>query len=187
MDCGELGFSLTWPGQRIIAPSPISPSAVCTEEEAAQIRANAREAKRPLSRFLAEAGARTPGAALPDVEAMRQERARDREVWVGMVYQLRRVGVNLNQLAHRESSADVGGSALPPTPNFVATWRRTPPRASQAAATSGRPAEGRATAHARPGAGTGAVGHGAAHGISWAPAARLKGLTHDHSRERGSE
>lgn len=94
---------------------PVALFVRATEEEAAQIRANAREAKRPLSRFLAEAGARTPGAALPDVGAMHQERARDREVWEGMVYQLRKVGVNLNQLAHRENSADVGGSALPPT------------------------------------------------------------------------
>jgi hypothetical protein len=37
------------------------------------------------------------------------------EVLEGLMFQLRKVGVNLNQLAHRENSADVGGSALPPT------------------------------------------------------------------------
>ncbi len=31
------------------------------------------------------------------------------------MYQLRKVGINLNQLAHRENSADVGGQAEPPT------------------------------------------------------------------------
>lgn len=31
------------------------------------------------------------------------------------MFQLRKVGINLNQLAYRENSADLGGAALPPT------------------------------------------------------------------------
>jgi hypothetical protein len=82
-----------------------------TAEEASRIKQNARKAGRPYTRFLAELGAaegapeRLPHRPSP-VEV---------EVLEGLMFQLRKVGVNLNQLAHRENSADVGGSALPPT------------------------------------------------------------------------
>ena len=86
-----------------------------TEEEAARIRENAATARRPLSRFLAEVGTRADGKALPDVDVLRQENAREMDVLEGLMFQLRKVGINLNQLAHRENSADLGGAALPPT------------------------------------------------------------------------
>jgi hypothetical protein len=49
------------------------------------------------------------------VDEMREERARELDVLEGLMFQLRKVGINLNQLAHRENSADLGGAALPPT------------------------------------------------------------------------
>jgi hypothetical protein len=81
-----------------------------TPEEIAAIRANARRAHRSASRFLVELGTREDA---PD--RLPSRAPEDRAALEELTYQLRKVGVNLNQLAHRENSADVGGSALPPT------------------------------------------------------------------------
>jgi hypothetical protein len=101
--------------RRLAGDYPVAFFVRATEEEAAKIRENAATARRPLSRFLAEAGTRTDGKALPDVDEMREERAREMDVLEGLMFQLRKVGINLNQLAHRENSADLGSAALPPT------------------------------------------------------------------------
>lgn len=101
--------------RRLAGDYPVAFFVRATEEEAAKIRENAATARRPLSRFLAEAGVRTDGTALPDVDEMRQERAREMDVLEALMFQLRKVGINLNQLAHRENSAYLGGVALPPT------------------------------------------------------------------------
>jgi hypothetical protein len=98
-------------GRRLAGRFPVPFFVRATDEEASRIIENARRAGRPYTRFLAELGAaegaaeRIPHRASP-VEV---------EVLEGLMFQLRKVGVNLNQLAHRENSADVGGSALPPT------------------------------------------------------------------------
>lgn len=81
-----------------------------TPEEIATIRANARRAHRSASRFLVELGTREDA---PD--RLPSRAPEDRAALEELAYQLRKVGVNLNQLAHRENSADLGGSALPPT------------------------------------------------------------------------
>lgn len=101
--------------RRLAGDYPVAFFVRATDEEAAKIRENAAAARRPLSRFLAEAGTRTDGKALPDVDVIRQEKAREMDVLEGLMFQLRKVGINLNQLAHRENSADLGGAALPPT------------------------------------------------------------------------
>ncbi|HEX2093943.1 MAG TPA: plasmid mobilization relaxosome protein MobC [Longimicrobiaceae bacterium] len=36
------------------------------------------------------------------------------EVLEGLMFHLRKAGINLNQLAHRENAADLGGAAPPP-------------------------------------------------------------------------
>lgn len=82
-----------------------------TEDEARQIDRNAVKAGRNRSRFLAEVGAADKLPAPPSPEL--------RAVLEGLMFQLRKAGVNLNQLAHRENSADVGGSMEPASQDEV--------------------------------------------------------------------
>ena len=92
---------------------PVAVLVRCTEEERGAIHANAVRAGRSASRYLAELGALAPGAQLRAALTPTQAAALGQ-----LSYQLRRVGVNLNQLAHRENAADYG-TADPPTDEEV--------------------------------------------------------------------
>ena len=101
--------------RRLAGDYPVPFFVRATQEEAEQIRANAKAAGLPYPRLLAELGAAASGGDLRALVTLRGERARVRDELAALRYELRKVGVNLNQLAHRENSADAGGSAEPPT------------------------------------------------------------------------
>lgn len=96
--------------RRLAGDYPVPIFVRATEGEAKAIRARAIRSGRSVSRYLAELGAREDGVPLPP-------RPTDAELaeLSALRYELRKVGVNLNQLAHRENSADVGGAAEPPS------------------------------------------------------------------------
>jgi hypothetical protein len=93
--------------RRLAGEYPVPIFVRATEDEAKAIRAHAIRSDRSVSRYLAELGAREDGVPLPP-------RPTDAEL-SALRYLLRKVGVNLNQLAHRENSADAGGPAEPPS------------------------------------------------------------------------
>jgi hypothetical protein len=97
--------------RRLAGKYPVPFFVRATEEEGRRIKRNAERAGRAATRFLAELG------ALEDAAERLPARPSGREVEVleGLMYQLRKVGINLNQLAHRENSAGVGGPAEPPS------------------------------------------------------------------------
>lgn len=101
--------------RRLAGLYPVPIFVRATEEEARQIDRNAKKAGRNRSRFLAELGAaegaadKLPAPPSPELVAVLE----------GLMFQLRKAGVNLNQLAHRENSADVGGSMEPPSEDEV--------------------------------------------------------------------
>jgi hypothetical protein len=101
--------------RRLAGDYPVPFFVRATEEEAERIRANAKAAGLPYTRLLAELGAAASGRDLRALVTLLEERARVRDELAALRYELRKVGVNLNQLAHRENSADVGGPAEPPT------------------------------------------------------------------------
>jgi hypothetical protein len=96
--------------RRLAGNYPVPIFVRATEDEAEAIKAHAGRSGRSVSRYLAELGAREDGAPLPP----RPSEAELAEL-SALRYELRKVGVNLNQLAHRENSADVGGPAEPPS------------------------------------------------------------------------
>lgn len=101
------------PQTKPLSRYPVAGLVRCTEEERGAIHANAQQAGRSASRFLAELGALDPGAKMRaplSPEQMEQLQT--------LTFHLRKVGINLNQLAHRENSADYG-TADPPTANEV--------------------------------------------------------------------
>lgn len=101
--------------RRLAGLYPVPIFVRATEEEARQIGRNAAKAGRNRSRFLAELGAaegaadELPAPPSPELVAVLE----------ALMFQLRKAGVNLNQLAHRENSADVGGSMAPPSEDEV--------------------------------------------------------------------
>jgi hypothetical protein len=101
--------------RRLAGMYPIAITVRATREEARRIERNARKAGRNRSRFLAELGAadgaaeKLPPPASPEYVAALE----------ALMFQLRKAGVNLNQLAHRENSADVGGPLEPPSQDEV--------------------------------------------------------------------
>jgi hypothetical protein len=106
--------------RRLAGLYPVPIFVRATEEEARLIARNAEKAGRNLSRFLAELGAadgaadKVPARPSPELVAVLE----------GLMFQLRKAGVNLNQLAHRENSADVGGSMDPPSDEEVEAGAR---------------------------------------------------------------
>ena len=96
--------------RRLAGDYPVPIFVRATEAEAKAIKQHAARSGRSVSRYLAELGAREDGSPPPPrlTEAELGELSAAR-------YELRKVGVNLNQLAHRENSADVGGPAEPPS------------------------------------------------------------------------
>lgn len=103
----------TSPQQKPISRYPVAVLVRCTEEERGSIHANAQQAGRSASRFLAELGALEPGAKLRAPLSPEQM-----EKLQTLTFHLRKVGINLNQLAHRENSAAYG-TADPPTDEEV--------------------------------------------------------------------
>ncbi len=101
--------------RRLAGMYPVAITVRATKDEARRIKRNARKAGRNRSRFLAELGAadaaaeKLPAPPSPELVAALE----------GLMFQLRKAGVNLNQLAHRENSADVGGSLEPPSEDEV--------------------------------------------------------------------
>jgi hypothetical protein len=96
--------------RRLAGKYPVPFFVRATEDEARLIERNARAARRSHSRFLAELGAADGAAerlpALPSEALL--------SVFEELAFQLQKIGVNLNQLAHREHAADYG-TADPPT------------------------------------------------------------------------
>jgi hypothetical protein len=97
--------------RRLAGLYPVPIFVRATEEEARLIARNAKKSGRNRSRFLAELGAAGDAAdklpAPPSAELV--------AALEGLMFQLRKAGVNLNQLAHRENSADIGGAMEPPS------------------------------------------------------------------------
>lgn len=104
--------------RRLAGDYPVPFFVRATAEEAASIRANAKAAGLPLSRFLAALGATAGEGQARGLRELREEQARRRGELSGLRYELRKVGINLNQLAHRENAADYG-TADPPTDEEV--------------------------------------------------------------------
>ena len=96
--------------RRLAGRYPVPIFVRATEDEARRITAAAEGAGRSASRYLAELGALDEGARLAPAPT-----AEELAALSALRYELRKVGVNLNQLAHRENSADAGGAAEPPT------------------------------------------------------------------------
>ena len=96
--------------RRLAGDYPVPIFVRATEDEAKAIKAHAGRCRRSVSRYLAELGAREDGAPLPP-----RPTAEELAELSALRYELRKVGVNLNQLAHRENSADAGGAAEPPS------------------------------------------------------------------------
>ena len=80
-----------------------------TAEEIRTIHTNARKANRSASRFLVELGTLPEGQVLAP-----RPSEEDLAVLEALMVQLRRVGTNLNQLAHREHASAYTGTE-PPT------------------------------------------------------------------------
>jgi hypothetical protein len=85
-----------------------------TRRERDTVRGRAAEAGRSVSRYLVEAATRENGAAL--VARLTPDQIAELEL---LAFQVRKIGVNLNQLARRENEADYG-TADPPTDEEIA-------------------------------------------------------------------
>ena len=85
-----------------------------TEDEALRITANAKQAGRSCSRFLAEVGALKAGQLLaPSLSPEEMQVIRE------LMYRLHTVALSLRQLAHREQSPDLDRSADPHTASEI--------------------------------------------------------------------
>ncbi len=93
-------------GRRLAGKYPIPFFVRATEEEARRIVENARRANRNCSRFLAELGAQDGSAERMPPRPTEAEI----EVLEMLMFQLRKVGINLNQVVHREHACTDPGA-----------------------------------------------------------------------------
>ncbi len=82
-----------------------------TYDEHQELAERAHAARRSLSRYLIESGLR---GRPPKLQSALPPSPEERAILEGLFFQLRKAGVNLNQLAHRENSAAYT-DAEPPT------------------------------------------------------------------------
>jgi hypothetical protein len=105
--------------RRIAGKYPVVFFVRATAEEADRIHANAAKANRPRTRFLAETGALEPERLLVPRPSAEELRAIE-----GLLYELHKIGVNLNQLAYRENSAALAETPDPSTDAEIAQAAR---------------------------------------------------------------
>lgn len=93
-------------GRRYATGFPIR----CTEQEKAEIFAQAARANRSASRFLVELAVRTTGPRFDSPRSTQELAALE-----GLMVQLRRVATNLQVWAHHDHRSVTGGGELSPT------------------------------------------------------------------------
>lgn len=93
-------------GRRYATGFPIR----CTEQEKAEIFAQAARANRSASRFLVELAVRTTGPSFDSPRSTQELAALE-----GLMVQLRRVATNLQVLAHHDHRSVTGDGELSPT------------------------------------------------------------------------